>query len=203
MRVRQTEPVSIDPTHPRDPGSQLATWVVLLRGINVGGRNRVPMAELRAGLSRRGLTDVRTYIASGNIVLRAADGPDARPRVAGLVEQAVTEDFGVRSSALVRPGADVRRIAAAIPTDWVDDADRRCDVLFLFDDVDAPEVLDSLPLVAGVDTAHYTPGAVLWSVPRDRLTRTGMTRIVGTSLYPRLTIRNIRTTRTLAELAVG
>ena len=203
MRVRQTEPVSIDPTHPRGPGSQLATWVVLLRGINVGGRNRVPMAELRAGLSRRGLTDVRTYIASGNIVLRAADGPDARLRVAGLVEQAVTEDFGVRSSALVRPGADVRRIAAAIPTDWVEDADRRCYVLFLFDDVDAPEVLDSLPLVAGVDTAHYTPGAVLWSVPRDRLTRTGMTRIVGTSLYPRLTIRNIRTTRTLAELAAG
>ena len=171
-----------------------------MRGINVGGRNKVPMAQLRDCLAARGLVDVRTYIASGNVVARASDGPDLRDRVSAVVTTAVAEDFGVDCSVLVLRGADVQRIAAEIPPTWVNDESAKSDVLYLFDDVDSPDVLDQLPLVPDVDEARYTPGAILWTVPRALQPRSGMTSIVGTPLYRRLTIRNVRTARTLAAM---
>lgn len=185
---------------PRDPP---ATFVALLRGINVGGRNRVPMAELREALRSRGFAEVRTYIASGNVLVAAPDGPDARDRIAADVAAAIRAQFAVECGVLVRRGDQIAAIAAAIPGAWIDDPGLRVDVIYLFDDVDSPEVVAGLPLAPGVDTARYTPGAILWSAPRDRLTRSGMTRIIGSPLYPRITVRNARTARTLAVLAAA
>ncbi len=68
-------------------------FVTLLRGINVGGHNIVPMDRLRAALTRRGLGTVKTYIQSGNIV---SQGPDAAT-VRAVVTQALAEEFQVRS----------------------------------------------------------------------------------------------------------
>jgi uncharacterized protein (DUF1697 family) len=191
--LRKTRPV----THAAE---SLVPIVALLRGINVGGRNKVPMAQLRNGLAARGLADVRTYIASGNVVARTSDGPDVRARVADLVTSAIAEDYGFPCSVLVLLGADVQRIAAAIPDTWVNDDTRKADVLYLFDDVDSPDVMDQLPLVAGVDEAQYSPGAVVWTVTRQLQSRSGMVRLVGTPLYRRLTVRNVRTARTLAAM---
>jgi uncharacterized protein (DUF1697 family) len=182
-------------------GTTPASFVALLRGINVGGRNKVPMAELRRGLAARGLADVRTYIASGNVIAAAPDGPQAPQRVADIVSATIAEDFGFACSVLVRRGEQMQRIAGAIPPDWDNTEAHKSDVLYLFDDVDSPEVLAQLPLVADVDDALYTPGAVIWTVSRALQPRSGMVRIVGTPLYSRLTIRNVRTARTLATLA--
>jgi uncharacterized protein (DUF1697 family) len=184
-------------THAPD---SLVPFVALLRGINVGGRNKVPMADLRRGLAGRGLVDVRTHIASGNVVALAPDRPEARDQVAAAVTATIAEDFGFDCSVLVRRGTEIQRIAEAIPEEWVNDGTRKADVLFLFDDVDSPDILERLPLVPDVDTAHYTPGAVLWSVTRAQQPRSGMPAIIGTPLYQRLTIRNVNTTRTLASM---
>ena len=54
----------------------MSSYVALLRGINVGGHNRVPMAELRAGLAGLGYSDVRTHLQSGNVVFRAPMAAD-------------------------------------------------------------------------------------------------------------------------------
>lgn len=71
----------------------MPTHVALLRGINVGGTGKVPMAELRAQLTARGFTGVATYIQSGNVVLDSAD-PDPAA-VAARVEQVLREHFAV------------------------------------------------------------------------------------------------------------
>ena len=52
----------------------MARHIVLLRGVNVGGKNRVPMAELREALTDAGFADVRTLLASGNVVLSSGEG---------------------------------------------------------------------------------------------------------------------------------
>ena len=178
------------------------TFVALLRGINVGGHNKVPMASLRSGLADAGLTDVRTYIASGNVVLRVPEdgGPVTREHVAEVVSRTLRDRLGVTVSVLVRSAPEVVGIAAEIPVPWVDDPTMRAEVLYLFDDVDEPEVVDRLPLAPGIDEAHYTPGAVLWAIPRAQVTRSGLPRIIGTPLYARLTMRNIRTARRLAAM---
>ena len=74
-------------------------WVALLRAVNLGARNKVPMAELRALLEDAGYGNVRTYIASGNVLL---DGPRSRAQAAGELERLVANAFDVETTAILR-----------------------------------------------------------------------------------------------------
>lgn len=89
------------------------TFVALLRGINVGGRNKIPMPELKSLLASLGLEDVVTYIQSGNVVFRspAADGQE----VAARIERQIAEVFGVRATVLLRTPAELLEIADGNP----------------------------------------------------------------------------------------
>ena len=87
----------------------MGLWVALLRGVNVGGHNRVPMAELRAALADDGIEDVATYIASGNVVLRA----DACP--AGRIERVIAERFDLDIAVVARSGRQLRDAIEANP----------------------------------------------------------------------------------------
>jgi uncharacterized protein (DUF1697 family) len=88
----------------------LAAWVALLRAVNLGRTNKVPMAQLRAALTAAGYRDVQTLIASGNVVLRA----ERRPAPARL-EQLIADEFGVATTVILRSSAQIRRLAGAKP----------------------------------------------------------------------------------------
>ena len=83
-------------------------WIALLRAVNLGGRNRVPMAELRTLLEEAGYGSVSTYIASGNVLL---DGPRTRAGTAGELERLVADAFGVETTAILRTP---RQLAATV-----------------------------------------------------------------------------------------
>ena len=87
----------------------MATWIVLLRGVNVGGRNRLAMAALRELLAEVGFENVRTYIQSGNIVVDSAGGD--RDSVARSIRDAIEERFGFAPHTFV---LDVDAFDAAI-----------------------------------------------------------------------------------------
>ena len=87
-------------------------YVALLRGINVGGRNKVPMAELRATFEDAGHTDVRTYIQSGNVVFRSR-APRASLEVA--VERMLERHLGFPLVVVVRSHAQLRSVVANAP----------------------------------------------------------------------------------------
>ena len=87
----------------------VTTWIVLLRGVNVGGRHRLPMAALRELLAEVGFENVRTYIQSGNIVLDSPDGD--RDSVARSVRDVIEERFGFAPHTFV---LDVDAFDAAI-----------------------------------------------------------------------------------------
>jgi uncharacterized protein (DUF1697 family) len=87
-------------------------WVVLLRAVNLGARNKVPMAKLRSLLEEAGYGEVRTYIASGNILL---DGPRSASSVAREVEQIVAAEFGVDTTAIVRRPAELAALVSGHP----------------------------------------------------------------------------------------
>jgi uncharacterized protein (DUF1697 family) len=85
------------------------TWIALLRAVNVGGRNRVPMAELRRVFEDAGGESVRTYIQSGNVVFEHG-APDA-----ATLEAAVADAFGVQSAIVLRTARQLRRLVGAHP----------------------------------------------------------------------------------------
>lgn len=107
----------------------MTRWVALLRGVNVGGHRRVPMADLRQGLTAAGLTGVRTYLQSGNAVFRS-DSSDAS-EVAGLVREVVARVCGVDSDVVVRTHTELADVVTRNP--WPDraEAPKQLHVLFL------------------------------------------------------------------------
>ena len=89
-------------------------FVVLLRAVNVGGV-KLAMADLRELLEGLGLTDVRTYLQSGNAVVEAADEATSPQTLATAVEVRIQRDVGPRVGVLVLPGESLARVVAANP----------------------------------------------------------------------------------------
>lgn len=91
----------------------MASHVALLRGINVGGRNKVPMADLREVVASLGHTGVSTYIQSGNVLFSTADTDTAK--LAAALESAIEERFGIWSSVVVLSRDELAQVLAANP----------------------------------------------------------------------------------------
>ncbi len=173
-------------------------YVALLRGINVGGKNKVDMKELRTVFEQAGMSSVRTYINSGNVVFSSR--ARSRVKLATRLEEAIAVRFGFDVKVLVRDLESMRAVVAAIPPDRVDDQTMKCDVMFLWDEADRNGVLDQLRIKPEIDDVRYVPGAVIWQVDRGNVTRSGMIKVVGTPLYQQMTIRNCNTARKLLGL---
>lgn len=91
----------------------MRTHVALLRGINVGGRNRIAMADLRAVVTSLAHTEVATYIQSGNVVFRTADADTVA--IATALERAIVETLGVATRVVVLSRDELSRAVADNP----------------------------------------------------------------------------------------
>jgi uncharacterized protein (DUF1697 family) len=91
----------------------MASHVALLRGINLGGRNKVPMADLREVVTSLGHTGVTTYIQSGNVLFTTADTDTAK--LAAALEMAIEDRFGLWSSVVVLSRDELAAVLAANP----------------------------------------------------------------------------------------
>jgi uncharacterized protein (DUF1697 family) len=173
-------------------------YVALLRGINVGGKNKVEMKQLKAAFEAAGMESVRTYINSGNVVFSSSIRSKAR--LAKLLEEAIAKRFRFKIEVVVRDRKTMKALVNAIPNQWTDDTTMRCYVMFLWDDVNRPSVLKQFQIKPEIDDVRYESGAIVWRVDRKKLTKSGMMRLTGAPLYKQMTIRNVNTTRKLLEL---
>ena len=173
------------------------THVALLRGINVGGKNRLPMAALTAMFERAGGREVRTYIQSGNVVFRASAREAAQ--VGTRVSAAIAKELGLRVPLVLRSAAELRAVAAGNPF-LADEDEGRLHVAFLADTprAAARAALDperSPPdrfLLKGRDLYLCCPNGMA----RTRLTNDYLDRTLGTVS----TVRNWKTVLALCEL---
>lgn len=173
-------------------------YVALLRGVNVGGSGKIDMRELKDVFAAAGMASVRTHINSGNVVFTSDDAD--RARLTGTLEAAIESRCGFPVALVVRSADEMRSIVSAMPEDWANNGDWRCDVVFLWDEVDGPETLRELDLDPEVEDARYTPGAIVRRVERKKAGRSKLVRIVGTPLYRQVTVRNCNTARKLLEI---
>lgn len=171
------------------------TWVALLRGVNVGGHRRVPMAELRALLQDLGHDDVRTHLQSGNAVFRSPrTDPDA---LAAELHAGLVARLGVDAAVLVVSADDLAAAVAANP--WPDRVDRPKQ-LHLCVLSGAPPDVDGLDRWAPDEVAVVGRAAYLWYVEgagRSRLTLDALERRLGVTG----TARNWTTATALVDLA--
>ena len=123
----------------------MAPAVVLLRGINLGSTNRVPMPALRDALADAGLENARTYVQSGNIVVDTELG---EPKLSDRVERVITERFGLTVPAIARSARELARVAAENPfAELATTEPKRFQVTFLRGTLD-PGIEDTLGALA-------------------------------------------------------
>ena len=193
----------------------MTTFVALLRAVNVGGQNRIPMAELRQRLSATGLADVRTYVQSGN-VLFGAPGDDPREQAA-VVHDVIEHDFGCDVRVLVLTRNDLARVSAGNPFLHAGADEKYLHATFLFEPVAASAFAElKLPVREGEQAALMGAGdggpaeddalagrVVYLHLPqgygRSKLSNPWFERVLKTPA----TTRNWRTVLTLTELSTG
>jgi uncharacterized protein (DUF1697 family) len=170
-------------------------WVALLRAVNLGARNKVPMAALRERLTDAGYENVRTYVASGNVLL---DGPAGGSALGTALERLVADAFGVTTTVILRKPRDLAGVVAAHPFDG-DTSETH--VAFL---AARPATAAAARLAAidpGADLAMLAGSEVYLRLPRgvhgSRLSVARIEKLLGVPA----TLRNWRTVAALAELA--
>jgi uncharacterized protein (DUF1697 family) len=173
-------------------------YVALLRGINVGGKARIEMSILKAVFEELGFTNVKTYINSGNVVFATSQRDTVK--LCQQIESAIEQKFGFAVPTLVCSQTQLASILENIPTSWTNDQQMRCDVLFLWSELDSPDIIERIPHKPEIEDVRYTPGAVVWRIDRANVKRGSMIKIIGTDVYKKITIRNINTVRKLSEL---
>lgn len=177
------------------------SYVALLRGINVGGSNIIPMAALRGLFERLGFTDVRTYIQSGNVIFRAPAAGARRREV--LIEGALTREFGYTATLVLRSEAQMRAIVTDAPRGFGASDEYQYDVLFVKAPLTAEEVFRSVRTREGVDAVWAGAGVIYFSRLRSRAAQSYLPRLAGLPVYKQMTARNWRTTTKLLQLMEG
>jgi uncharacterized protein (DUF1697 family) len=173
-------------------------YVALLRGINVGGKNLVAMADLRDAVAADGHTDVRTYIQSGN-VLFTSDAPAAS--LEQRLEAALAARFGRPLPVLVRSRRQLAAVVTQAPPGFgTEPARYHSDVLFLKRPLTAAGLMRVLSLREGVDQAWPGRGVVYFARLSARLSQSRLGRITAHPEYQLLSIRSWTTTTTLLAL---
>ncbi|MBD3922015.1 DUF1697 domain-containing protein [Paenibacillus sp. PR3] len=174
-------------------------FVALLRGINVGGKNKVDMKKLKLTFEGIGATDVVTYINTGNIIFR--DDNRSAAELSGKLEEAIAADFGLTIRVMVRTLDEIKGIMDKLPEHWTNDTDMKSDVLYLWDEINDESVLEKLTINPEVDSVTYVQGAVFWSYDRADADKSGMNKMATSKkVFQQMTVRNVNTARKIYEL---
>ena len=175
----------------------MTTWIALLRGINVGGNNLLPMKDLRHLLDRAGFTQVRTYIQSGNCVFHSDEAdPGELQRV---ISEAIETEFGFRPSVLVLDGVALLRAISENPYPEGADDPKSVHLYFLA----APAIAPDLAGLKALQTAteRFTlKEHVLYLHAPDGIGRSKLAARVEQKLGVPTTARNLRTVVKISEL---
>lgn len=172
--------------------------ILLLRGINLGPHKRVPMPELRMLLADAGFEDVRTYVASGNVVLISDLSPD---ELAERCQGLISERFGFEVDVIARTADELAEVVRLNPLADVADNPKRYQVSFCDGEPD-PAAVEKVAGAAAPSEKLVAIGRELYAWHPDGVGRSKMwTKLAGSGLGVRATARNWTTVTTLLEMA--
>ncbi|MEQ4488029.1 MAG: DUF1697 domain-containing protein [Dehalococcoides mccartyi] len=173
-------------------------YIALLRGVNVGGKNKVSMPELKAAFENAGFTEVSTYINSGNVFFSCEE-----KEITDLQQQCrqvVLDTFRLEIPIAV---LSLNALADALnhaPEWWDRDADSKHNAIVVI----APAKADTVIKAVGEAKPEYEKVAyhgqvIFWSAPIKTFSRTRWLKVVSTSAYVNITIRNANTIKKLLQ----
>jgi uncharacterized protein (DUF1697 family) len=174
-------------------------YLALLRGINVGGKNIIKMADLKASFESMGLSDVTTYIQSGNVVFASTEKDIAK--LTDKIERTLSKRFNYTSRPVLVAHPEMKKIVAGAPKGFGDEPDKyRYDVIFLKEPLTPAKAMEQVSIREGVDQAYEGKYVLYFSRLISRASQSHLTKIIGLPMYQNMTIRNWNTTTKLLAL---
>lgn len=173
-------------------------YLVLLRGINVGGNNIIRMADLRTCFEDMGFSEVVTYIQSGNIIFTSRKSTKA---IISTIQKGLAKQFSYEVPVFLITKQQLQDMVANAPKFFGKEPTKyRYDVMFLRDNLPAKKALEQIETREGVDEAIAGKGAIYFSRLISKATRSYMPKVISLPIYKDMTIRNWNTTNKLLNL---
>lgn len=175
-------------------------YIALLRGINVGGKNKIKMAELKLSFEDLGYQNVRTYINSGNVLFKS-DCYDAI-EIQKSIEKMILDSFNLMIPVCVITHAQLVNIIKHSP-DWWDKGENTLDyAIFVLQPFQTTDVLMGVgePIHIYEEISHYDR-VIYWTASLDTYTKSRWYKIASSSVNDAVTIRNSNTVNKLLLLA--
>ncbi|HYG83938.1 MAG TPA: DUF1697 domain-containing protein [Verrucomicrobiae bacterium] len=176
------------------------SYIALLRGINVGGKNKVPMAALRQYLEELGYQNVKTLIASGNVVFTSDKQPD---QLTKEIEAMLPTKFALDSSlikVLILTKDQLSQIIAQAPKDFGIAPDKYRYYVFFLMGVSVDSAMEAFELREDIDQIWSGGQAIYTQQLLAKLTQSRINKIASTPVYQSMTIRGWNTVTRLLEL---
>lgn len=178
----------------------MQTYVILFRGINVGGKNKIAMADLRQCLEGLGFSNVVTYINSGNVILNS----DKKPaEVQQLIEQLLPQKFKLDSDLIKVLAVSAQQLIEIVqnkPKEFGEHPDTyHSDTIFLMD-IAVKDAMTAFSPRTGVDAVWPGNGVVYSQRVSAERTKSRLSKITESSYYKSMTIRSWNTTLKLLQL---
>lgn len=176
-------------------------YVILLRGINVGGKNTLSMAKLKASLEELGYENVATYINSGNVI---ADSNKGATAIEDEIETVLPKQFKLDSKlirVLALPKSTYKKMVSGRPKGFGDEPDKyHSDAIFLMRGLKLKDALSAFDPREGVDALWPGKGVIYHRRLSAQRTKSKLSKMLATPHYKSMTIRNWATTMKLVEM---
>ena len=176
-------------------------YVILLRGINVGGKNTLSMAKLKSALEELGCENVATYINSGNVV---ADSKKSATAIEAEIEKELPRRFKLDSElirVLALPKATYKKMVSGRPKGFGDEPGQyHSDAIFLMRGLKLKDALSAFDPREGVDAFWPGKGVIFHQRLSAQRTKSKLNKVLATPHYTSMTIRNWATTMKLVEM---
>ena len=177
----------------------ITRYIVLLRGINVGGNNIIKMADLKTCFQEMGFTNVITYIQSGNVLFDSNEIDQSV--LTQQIEKTLSERFNYHSSVVLFPQREMIKLVNNAPEGFGKLSDEyRYDVIFLKPPLTSEEAFSKIKTKEGVDFVTAGEGVLYFSRLSEKSSQSHMSKMTGTAIYKEMTIRNWNTTTKLTGL---
>jgi uncharacterized protein (DUF1697 family) len=174
-------------------------YLILLRGINVGGNNIIKMSDLKNIFEAMKFTKIKTYIQSGNIIFNASERN--KTQLMKIIEKTLSERFKYNSQVIIYTYNEYEKIIQNIPDDFGKETDKyRYDVWFLKEPLTAEEVAKQIKIREGLD--KICKGENVIYTYRSQKEENGKIYFIKMpqTIYQNITVRNLSTTKKIYEL---
>lgn len=177
----------------------MTSYLCLLRGINVGGKNIIKMTDLKSCFQTMGFQSVQTYIQSGNVLFKSEI--ENQEQLTTQIEQKLEQTFQYQAKVVLVNQQFLTQVVANKPENFGSEPNElKYDVFFIKPPLTAEIVFPEIPTKTGVDFIWCQNHVIYYSRKSAHSGQSHITKIIGTSLYKQMTIRNWNTTQKLAQL---